>query len=118
MIIKRVFKFSLDGKNTWYINLPEWEGDPEDLQMIEGANLWLDLISDGKKEVMITISNDHFEDAEFLTLIRIGELNLGGGGNYFLEKYQSNSVNLKVWLCEVVEFIFNNYPQRLYFSKA
>ena len=117
-MIKRVLKFHLNEKNVWHIDLPDWVGDPEDLQMIEGADLWLDLVSKGKKEVAITIANDHFEGAEFLTLIRLGELNLGGGGNYFLEKYQSNSVNLKVWLCKVVEFIFNHYPQRLYFSKA
>lgn len=113
--MKRDFRFYKTDSGDWYVDLPEWKGDPEDLQMTQGADEWLDLLSNDA-EVTLSISDVPFEAAEFLTLIRLGEPNLGGGGNYFLEQYQGDEVKLKVWLCEVVEFIFDEYPQRIYFS--
>lgn len=114
-MVKRNFKFSRNEKKEWYLTLPEWKGDPADLQMIEGADKWLDLLSD-RDEVELTIGENSFEGAAHLTLIRLGEHNLGGGGNYFLATYLGKNVDLKLWLCEVVEFIFDQYPQRIYFS--
>jgi len=113
--MQRKFRFYKTANGEWYVELPEWKGDPEDLQMTQGADEWLDLLT-GKEEVLLTIADMPFEGAEFLTLMRLGEPNLGGGGNYILESYQSKNVSLKIWLCEVVEFIFNEYPQRIYFS--
>lgn len=113
--MKRDFRFYKTVKGEWYIDLPEWEGDPDDLQMIQGGDEWLALISDGD-EVLLSISDRLFDKAHYLTLIRLGEPNLGGGGNYFLAQYQHQNVQLKVWLCEVVEFVFGRYPQRIYFK--
>jgi len=112
--MQRDFRFYKVANGDWYLDLPEWKGDPEDLQMIQGADEWLDLVSRAN-EVIISISDTDFNNADLMTLIRLGEPNLGGGGNYFLERYQNRSVNLKIWLCELVEFIFGQYPQRLYF---
>lgn len=113
--MKRDFRFYKTPKGDWYIDLPEWKGDPEDLQMIQGADEWLDLVG-SSNEVVLCISDIDFDDAEFMTLIRLGEPNLGGGGNYFLETYKSKPVNLKIWLCEIVDFVFGQYPQRIYFA--
>lgn len=115
-MVKRVFVFYRHKKDKWYLELPEWEGDPEDLQMIEGADQWLDLLGENRDRIEVAIANAKFEGADFLTLMRISEPNLGGGGNYFLESYQGNKVELKVWLCEVAEFVFGEYPQRIYFA--
>jgi len=114
------FRFYKVANGDWYIDLPEWKGDPADLQMIQGADEWLDLLSDAN-EMVLTISDVSFDETDpiaigFITLIRLGEPNLGGGGNYFLERYQERSINLKIWLCEVVEFVFGTYPQRIYFK--
>lgn len=113
--MKRDFRFYKNAKGDWYIDLPEWKGDPEDLQMIQGADEWLDLMSNAR-EVTLSIADDNFDGAHFLTLIRLGEPNLGGGGNYLLDRFKAKSVNLKIWLCEIVVFIFKQYPQRIYFK--
>lgn len=113
--MKRDFRFYKVVNGDWYIDLPEWKGDAEDLQMVQGADEWLDLVSSGT-EVTLTIADIDFDNADFMTLIRVGETNLGGGGNYFLEHYQDRNVNLKIWLCDVVVFIFGKYPQRIYFN--
>ncbi|SOD15173.1 DUF6717 family protein [Pedobacter xixiisoli] len=111
----RDFRFYKTAKGDWYIDLPEWKGDPEDLQMIQGADEWLDLVS-SSNEVLLNVADVDFENAEFITLIRLGEPNLGGGGNYYLERYQEQRADLKIWLCEIVTFIFDKYPQRIYFK--
>ena len=116
-MIKRDFQFYRNDNGIWYISLPDWPGDADDLQMIEGADKWLALMGGDQETLTVTIASSTFNGAEFLTLIRLGEENLGGGGNYFLKTYQDSPAELKVWLCKVVKFIFNEYPQRLYFCK-
>ena len=117
-MIKKTFKFEKNETNEWYIKLPTWKGDPEDLQMVEGADLWLDLLSNVGKKVKLILSDKKFENAEILSLLRIREENLGGGGIYYLESYQGKKVGLKLWLCEVTKFVFTAIPQRIYFSKT
>ncbi len=113
---RRIFEFYKNKDGEWYLNLPQWKGDPADLQMIEGADKWLDLISDHAGNTKLILSDTIFEAAETLTLLRIREENLGGGGIYYLESYQNKKVGLKIWLCEVTRFVFNQIPQKVYFS--
>ncbi|WP_343531822.1 DUF6717 family protein [Pedobacter sp.] len=114
--MKRNLKFYKTAHDEWFVDMPEWGGSLEDLQMIQGADDWLNLLNHGKKEVQLKLANEPFQHASFLTLIRLGEENLGGGANYFLETYQNEKVDLKIWLCDVVGFIFGDYPQRIYFE--
>ncbi len=116
--MKRNLRFYKTDQAEWFVDLPEWGGDPEDLQMIQGADEWLELLSNGAAEIKLNIANEPFENASFLTLIRLGEENLGGGANYFLEMYQNEKVDLKIWLCEVAHFTFGEYPQRIYFTRV
>ena len=114
-MLKREFKFYKNDQGEWWLKLPEWKGDPEDLQMIEGADEWLDLISEGQLSVELEMSDDFFENAATLTLLRVREENFGGGGIYYLETYQAKKTDLKLWLCEVTSFVFDYMPQKLYF---
>jgi hypothetical protein len=112
---KNEFEFQKNNKGEWYLDLPKWNGDPGDLQMVEGADQWLDLLSNNTPTVKLTLSDEQFDSAEVLTLLRIREDNLGGGGIYFLESYQGKKVALKLWLCEVTKFVFKAIPQKIYF---
>ena len=114
--MKRNFKFKKINNTNWYIILPEWKGDPDDLQMVEGADQWLDLLSNKRTEISLTLSTQTFEDAEILSLIRLREENLGGGGIYYLESYEGKKIGLKLWLCEVTQFVFKDIPQKIYFK--
>ncbi|RZL46708.1 MAG: hypothetical protein EOP00_14155 [Pedobacter sp.] len=114
---KKQFKFYKKPSGEWWLILPEWKGDPDDLQMIEGADKWLELMAKGKKEIGLEMSDKPYSGAEVLTLLRIREENLGGGGIYYLETYGSEKVKLKLWLCEVTSFVFDCIPQKLYFKK-
>jgi hypothetical protein len=113
---KRKFLFYKNSKAEWYLTLPEWDGDPEDLQMVEGADKWLDLICNNASKVEVWMADESFENASILTLLHVREANLGGGGNYYLETYQDQKVELKLWFCNVTEFVFGCIPQRIYFA--
>jgi hypothetical protein len=113
---KRAFEFYKNNSSAWYLDLPEWNGDPEDLQMVEGADEWLDLLSAHTAKVTVTMSDENFEGAASLKLLRLREKNLGGGGIYDLEIYHDKKVALKLWLCGVTEFVFGRIPQRIYFK--
>lgn len=115
---KRKLAFKKNDKGEWYVLLPEWKGDPEDLQLVEGADQWLELLSDQGKTLKLWLADEQFEDAAILTLLHVREANLGGGGNYYLESYQGKKIGLKLWLCEVTRFVFNDLPQRIYFLKV
>lgn len=115
---KKELEFKKNDKGEWYVILPEWDGDPEDLQMVEGADQWLDLLSNQETAIKLLLADEKFSNAETLTLLHIREANLGGGGDYYLETYQGKKVELKFWLCEVTRFVFDDLPQRIYFSKS
>jgi len=115
-MIQRKFRFFKNEKEEWYLDLPEWNGDPADLQMVEGADQWLDLVSNKANEVVLSMSEHSFDGAAILTLLRIKEANLGGGGIYYLETFQNKKVALKLWLCDVTEFVFKAIPQKIYFA--
>lgn len=115
-MLSRQFKFYKNTSDEWYLDLPEWKGDPTALQMVEGADSWLDLLSKGARSIQLHLSDSKFEQAEILTLMHVRAENLGGGGFYYLEKYEQEHISLKLWLCEVTRFVFNKIPQRIYFK--
>lgn len=80
LMVKREFKFYKNDKGEWWLDLPEWKGDSADLQVIEGADEWLDLVSEKGVEIYMTLADQKFEGAENLSLLRIREENFGGGG--------------------------------------
>jgi hypothetical protein len=116
MAIKQ-FRFYKTAQNEWYLQLPDWKGDPEELQMVEGADQWLTMIGGDNAELEMTIANESFDQAEILTLLRLKEENLGGGGIYYLEHYQNKKIDLELWLCDVTKFIFGEIPPKIYFIR-
>lgn len=114
---KRALEFKKNKKGEWFVVLPEWKGNPDDLQMVEGADKWLDLLSNKETVIKLLLADEAFNNAEILTLLHVREANLGGGGDYYLETYQGEKVGLKFWLCEVTRFVFDALPQRIYFEK-
>ena len=114
---KKELTFNKNEKGEWYLQLPEWTGDPAELQMVEGADQWLELVGKGNPKINLTLSTKNFDQAAVLTLLRTKEQNLGGGGIYYLESYLGATIELKIWLCEVTRFIFDDLPQKIYFLK-
>lgn len=116
--MKRRLKFEKDGLD-WFVNLPEWEGSRADLQMVCGADVWLDILCQGEWHVWLTISDEPFNGANQLELVGEGTyLNetVGSGASYLLNNYIGIEYNLEMWLCDVTKFVFGKFPKIIYFA--
>ncbi|MDB5019627.1 MAG: hypothetical protein JWQ28_754 [Pedobacter sp.] len=114
----KTFRFYKTSSNDWYIDLPGWTGSIEELAMVQGADSMLDTVSGNTDECYLKISDEPFENAAILELIVPRTETYGGGGDYILEKYESETINHKMWLCEVTRHVFNALPAKIYFKKT
>jgi hypothetical protein len=113
------YKFYKKGDN-WFIDLPDFllgGGSIDDLQMIDGADKMLDLISENGNSVLLYISSFPFDEADELILIEKCDPFVGGG-NYLLKSFEKKEVNKTIWLCQVTEFVFGQIPSKIFFKKV
>ena len=117
--MRKRIKFEKDGLD-WFAVIPEWEGPRADLQMVCGADTWLDILSQGENRVFLTISDEEFEGADRLVLIALGqydELEIGSGASYKLATQLCGiDYDLEMWLCDVTKFVFGRFPKIIYFK--
>jgi len=99
-------------KYRWYVDLPEWGGSKEDLEMIEGADTMLDIISQGENNVILTISLEFFNSCDVLE--KIEDTPSIGGALYIMKYYNGVEYNLQLWLCDVTKFVFGYLPEKIY----
>ena len=113
----KAFRFYKD-EHGWFVDIPEWEGDVWDLQMVSGADTFLDILSQGENEVYVTLSDKPFDGCEFLQFEHYGRLEaweMGEGAWYILTSYKGISYSLRMWLCDVTKYVFGDLPNRIYF---
>lgn len=112
----RKFKFYKEADGRWYVDLPEWPGSKADLEMVAGADAMLEYMAEGEGEVRVYISEEEFEGAETLRLEGKAE-DIGSGAYYFMQRYRGINIDLKMWLCDVVLFIYSGkFPDKLFIS--
>lgn len=91
--------------NRWYIDIPEWEGDIEDLEMVSGADILLEILAKENDSIEVEFSVEPFEDSKCLTFL--------GDGVYENDAWHGPST---IWLCSVTEFVFGEYPSKIYYK--
>jgi hypothetical protein len=119
-IMRRTFKFYKTEVGRWYVDLPEWEGSVDELEMVAGADLFLELLSQGEETVFLTLSTVPFEGSEILEMKYLGTLEgweMGTGAWYKLVSYMGLEYKLDMWLCDVTKFVFGSFPENIYFCK-
>ena len=99
-------KFYLED-SKWYIDLPEWKGSKEDLEMVLGVDILLTHLSRDSSEVYVEFTNEEFEGCHTLTHI--------GDGYYYNSAEFGPDI---IWLCYVTEFIFGEYPNKIYYNES
>jgi hypothetical protein len=103
----------------WYVDLPEWEGERAELQMVAGADDFLEILAQGEESVYVTLSTEPFNGAYKITLLHLGKLEtweMGTGAWYMLDCYRGITYNLEMWLCDVTVHVFGYFPKEIYFS--
>ena len=103
----KTFKFYKTTENRWFVDLPTWEGDIDDLEMVCGADTMLDIIAQGENEINVSFSDKPF-DCDFILTYKNDEL---GGAMY---KLTHDLYSFNVWLCHVTKFVFNYFPPTIY----
>ena len=122
--MKRELKFCREtdtetGMFLWFADLPEWKGEKEELQMVAGADNFLEWQADGKDEVSFVVSDTEFEESEVLKLMILGsKIYQEGGAVYQLYSYKNEIIGLHMWLCDVMKFVFGGFPEKIYIKKV
>lgn len=109
----------------WYIDLPEYieaGGKKGDLQMVAGADTWLDNLSNNTDEVTLKFSNVAFDGYQD----DIGQLLYFAGGWETEDvtasemdngKWYSTRTGHELWLCPVTKYVFwGEYPKIIFYS--
>lgn len=112
----RTFKFYKENTGRWYVDLPEWEGEKAELEMVSGADTFLEILSQGEETVNVVLSTVPFDGSDVLKLQTEDE-NIGGGWYQLLE-YVGIPYELEMWLCDVTKFVFGEMPKNIYFCKT
>jgi len=104
-------KFKKNWFGRWYIDLPEYikaGGKKADLEMVRGADILLDYVSEGKRRVKLRVS----EELDFENHIHLFKYDEDGTGAYY---QNSEIIDLDVWLCNVTKYVFGGYhPEEIY----
>ena len=93
----------------WFIDIP-WIADVNDLQMVDGADTLLEILSENAKEFNCTISTTRLMNRHYLAhLTKQDEDELGA--NY---QAISDYVATPVWLCNVTKHLFDSFPNEFF----
>lgn len=116
---KKIRFFKQD--NKWYADIPNHT--LEDNEMVMGADIALDFVSNGKSEVFITVSDEYPGWNTPLTF-RLREHDDEGAyydvdGHLlmrFLEETGEAFSGSKpeIWICNVTHDVFGEHPERIY----
>lgn len=93
----------------WFVDIP-WSGSVDDLQMVSGADLFLDSICNGD-DIVSVIVNTEDEEPNSVKLTKVNEDEFGAF-------YKVNTYEYKgeIWLCTVTVHIFGEFPEHFYFN--
>ena len=58
----RTIRFYKEPDSKWFADIPEWEGEKWELEMVMGADMMLDILSQGEGEINLTLSEKEFSD--------------------------------------------------------
>lgn len=105
------FRFYKTQDNKWYIDLPDWNGSIEDLEMVMGADIMLDILSQGSDNIILYLSENEIDHYKY-TLSKIREE--FDGSTYIVEG--NNITPFEAWLCSVTKFVFGYFPNKIYLT--
>ena len=97
-----------DGR--WFVVLPEYDGDQEDLEMVDGADDLLDFVTTDGLYVNIKVDDEEHPGWIILSLVDHDEL----GGTYKVSGIEG--FDQDIWLCNVVHVVLGEHPETIFFK--
>ena len=123
------FNFYKDVDNRWYVDIPDFPGTKAELEMVDGADTFLDYVSNNQNHATLKISTIPFEGIDAVLnkiglginqdlLDQIGHAKVDYGAYYHVDKFKEIAINHQLWLCPVTEYVFEgSYPQTIYIKQ-
>jgi hypothetical protein len=111
----RTIRFYKEPDSKWFADIPEWEGEKWELEMVMGADMMLDILAQGEGEIALTLSEKEFAGSEPLIFSKYSES--GEGAWYSINELSGISFGFDIWLCDVTKFVFGNFPRTIWISK-
>lgn len=127
------YKFYKEEDGRWYVDIPEWDGSKEDLEMVCGADIMLEIMAQGSDIVFLALSDEPFKPSPLVRKLDNGEVEFDmmsqpkyseiikikdtpeiGGANYTFTEWNGIEYNLEIWLCGVTEWVFGYLPDTIY----
>ena len=93
----------------WFIVYPDYDGDQEDLEMVDGADELLDFLTTDGLYVTITVSIEEQPSWPYIRQVAHDEI----GGTY--QVCGVTGFDKDIWLCNVVHNVLGEHPQIVYF---
>lgn len=106
------YNFYKTPEQRWYIDIPTWTESKDELEMVSGADTFLDILAQGENKINLSFSDKNIADSIILT--KIQDTTEIGGAIYNLQLYCGIEYNLQIWLCGVTEWIFGYMPNTIY----
>lgn len=104
--MRKTFEFVKVG-GVWLYWWPDFDGDPEELAMVGGADDLLDSLDDRFVRLQMVDPS--------VAKIVLSKIEEDENGATYLCK--SKNYNDRVWICPVTLLVFNEYPQNIYLSE-
>jgi hypothetical protein len=107
--VKENFENPLE--RQWYLDIPDYNGSKNDLQMVLGADILLDIISGGGNtmELNCTTEIDFEENKKHIVLNKVEECK-EGGAYYLVSQYFFH-----IWLCDITKRVFRGeFPEKIF----
>lgn len=104
--MRKTFEFVKVG-GVWFYWWPDFDGDPRELAMVNGADDLLDSLDDRFVRLQMVDPS--------IAKIVLSKIEEDGSGATYL--CRSKNYNGRVWICPVTLLVFNEYPQNIYLSE-
>jgi len=117
--------------SIWYADLPEFLelglGSKGNLMMVDGADTFLDLLSNNGYQITLNLSRETFKEYSGRLkkikhglnnelLEEIGHAPVDYGAYYQATEFNHKPFEHSLWLCPVTEYVFGQYPEEIFFS--
>jgi len=110
----RTFRFYKQHDGKWFIDMPEWKQDRQHLQMVEGADDFLESIRpSNSNQVYLQVSLSSFHNA--LCISKIEDDPFGDGADYW---YPTPTGPKMMWLCNVTDWYYGHMPEEIFVKQV
>ena len=108
---KKLVFIKLAGR--WFVHLPDYSGDPMDLEMVSGADVLCETFDKYKNGcISVTVSSKPLTNDEFATNVIV--LNCKEVYEEIGATYVKQDSDMEVWLCLVTKYVFGKFPETIY----